>query len=69
MDYRIYDKNDSSQAVATAQFADDFQAETWARKWAAENGKSDDYRIEREEGGFSARLFKTAGAQWYIMRQ
>lgn len=68
MDYRLYDKNNPAEAVAHADCGDDFQAEKWARKWAADNGSSDDYRIEREGGGFSARLFKTVGEQWYIMR-
>ena len=58
-----------SEPVASAACADDFLAESWARAWARDNGGSDDYLIRRADGGFAARLFKTVGQQWYVMRQ
>jgi hypothetical protein len=69
MVYRLYENENPAEIVAQTECGDDFEAEKWARQWAADHGKSDDYRIERDGGGFSARLFKTIGDQWYVMRQ
>jgi len=69
VDYQLYQKNDTSRALASATFSDDFAAEKWARKWAADKGAGEDYLIRRSDGGLSAQLFRAAGGQWYIMRQ
>lgn len=69
MDYRLYAGTaKASSALATAEFPDDFAAEKWARNWASSNGHGDDFFIDRQDGNYSARLFRTIAGQWYIMR-
>ncbi len=67
MNYQLYEKNGAAQALAQAAFDDDFAAEKWARSWAQEQGKTDDYLIKRD-GTPAAHLFRTVAGQWYIMR-
>lgn len=69
MEYRVFDYNDRSAPLASSQFEDSFAAEKWARSWAAEQADRDDYHIESADGSLAARLFRTVGGQWYVMRQ
>jgi hypothetical protein len=69
MEYRLFDQNDRSAPLTTDHFEDSFAAEQWARQWAASNGATDDYHIESSDGSHAARLFRTVGGQWYVMRQ
>ena len=69
MDYRLYaGAAKASSELATAAFQDDFDAEKWARNWASSNEHGDDFFIDRQDGKYSARLFRTVAGQWYIMR-
>jgi hypothetical protein len=68
MEYRLYLHNERQVVIAHRDCADDFIAENWARDWVTKNAASDNYLLEREDGGFSAKLLHTVGGQWYTMR-
>jgi hypothetical protein len=69
MDYRLHTGTArTSPELANSDCPDDFAAEKWARRWASSNEHGDDFFIDREDGNYSALLFRTAAGQWYVMR-
>ncbi len=68
-EFRLYPTGDRSQPAARGSFDDGFAAEQWARSWAADSGWGEEYDVEAADCSYSARLFRTAGGQWYIMRR
>jgi hypothetical protein len=56
----------SAEPAMSAELADNFAAESWAKTWAKSNAQSDAYTLERVGGGFKARLFRTIAGQWYL---
>lgn len=69
MDYELCAKSNPTAILAHAAFDDDYAAEKWARQWATADARTDDYLIERADGGLSSHLFRTVGDQWFIMRR
>lgn len=67
-EYRLFQHGDRFRSLTTSSFDNEFSAERWARSWAADSGSGEDYDIETADGSYSARLFRTVGGQWYIMR-
>lgn len=66
MNYKLRASEGSSKDVASADLADGFAAETWAREWVKANATESAYRLEGSDGNFVRLLFKTDAGQWYL---
>lgn len=66
MKYELRVSGGSKEIVATAEQADHFAAEAWARDWVKSKAAQDSYRLEAVEGDFCRLLFKTEAGQWYL---
>lgn len=64
MTYQIVDQ--SGKAVAEIPYTDKIDVQVWAMNWAKSKALSDEYRIQRGSSD-CAKLFRTAGGQWYLM--
>jgi hypothetical protein len=62
-------RTSENQQIANAELPDNFAAERWAKTWVQQNGTLEEYRLEREDGNFAHRLFKTRAGQWYLTPQ
>ncbi len=65
MKYELYEGDTNGNAVA-AELEDDFAAESWAKGWVRQNGKSDRYTLRRADGGLALAIFRTNAGQWYL---
>lgn len=67
MKYELYDGDAKSDGeVRSADLADNFVAETWAKDWVRANATSDFYTLERADGGLSMAVYRTTAGQWYL---
>lgn len=64
MTYQIVEQ--SGKAVAEIPSADRISAQVWAMDWANNNASADEYLIQHGNS-VCAKLFRTAGGQWYLM--
>lgn len=64
MVYEIVEQN--GNPVAEIPCAEKIDAQVWAMDWAKSKASADEYLIKRD-GGLCAKLFHTAGGQWYLM--
>jgi len=68
MQYRIHlPEAPASDGDLCGDFKSVGTADTWARKWLAENAATDRYRLVRDDGGFAATYIRAVTGQWYIL--
>lgn len=56
----------SPQNLASAELADNFAAENWAKDWVKAHAELDVYILQSGDGRFAMRVFRTKAGQWYL---
>ncbi|MBB6122996.1 hypothetical protein FHS92_000703 [Sphingobium subterraneum] len=64
MTFQIVEQN--GNAVVEIPCEEKIAAQVWAMDWAKSKASADEYLI-KQDGNDCAKLFHTAGGQWYLM--